>query len=182
MENIVRLKGKNIDLCTFRTDEEALIKYTKWVNDEEFNQWIGKASMVVSLDEEKRWAENFSSNNKYRFDIVTKDGVLIGNCEIGQIGINNCGLGILIGEKEYQSKGFGTEVIGMLLKFAFEGLAVHRVELSLMEENIRAKRCYERNGFKVCGCKHESQFYNGEYKNALIMEILDREYKERKEK
>lgn len=181
-KNIIRLTGEKINLCVFRTDEEALFKYTKWVNDESFNQWIGKASKVVSFEEEKRWAEKLSGDNKYRFNIVTKDGVLIGNCEIGQKGVNDYGLGILIGEECGRDKGYGTEVIGLLLKFAFDNLAAHRVELGVMADNLRARACYKKNGFREFGCRHECAFYNGKYNDVILMEILENEYKERMKK
>lgn len=40
---IVRLSGNKINLCVLRTDDEAIEAYTKWANDEEFNNVDGKS-------------------------------------------------------------------------------------------------------------------------------------------
>ena len=177
-KNIVRLKGKNINLCVLRTDEEALMKYVEWLNNEEFNMWLGRASSIMSIEEERKWAEDCDTNH-LRFSIVTKDDTLIGSCSLRKRGVNDYTLGIIIGEECGRDKGYGTEVIGLLLKFAFDNLAAHRVELGVMADNLRARACYKKNGFREFGCRHECAFYKGKYNDVILMEILENEYRER---
>lgn len=43
--------------------------------------------------------------------------------------------------------GLGTEATRMVLRYAFEVLKLHRVDLRVLEYNRRAIRCYEKCGF-----------------------------------
>ncbi len=72
---------------------------------------------------------------------------------IGQIGLwlgHPHGEGyvwILIGDREYWGKGFGTDAMRVLLCYAFQELNLHRVALRTFGFNTRAIRSYEKVGF-----------------------------------
>lgn len=178
MENIVRLKGDKINLCTFRKDQEALELYTKWMNDESILHFIGRNYRVLSIGEEERYVNKEDSELNPNFNIVeASTDKLIGNCGLHFKIWNRCAiLGICIGEPEGRDKGYGTEVIKMLVKFAFEQLNAHRVGLSLNGDNKRALRCYEKAGFRLCGVEHDAGFYDRHYCDVLNMEILEHDY------
>lgn len=150
--SVVRLRGEHVDLCTFRRDTEAILKYTEWVNNPDFNCFIGKNNAVAGYEEEEKWAK---SERDFIFNITDKDGLLLGNATIKQHN-RNAFLGILIGESEHWNKGYGTETIKLMLEYCFDELNCHRVGLTLNSENSRAKHCYEKAGLKECGRDHES--------------------------
>jgi RimJ/RimL family protein N-acetyltransferase len=175
---IVRLSGNKINLCVLRTDDEAIETYTRWMNDETINMWIGNHIGVFNINDEKKWAERERKDWELTFNIVEKEtNKLIGNCSLSYNRITAY-LGICIGEESGRDKGYGTEVIGLLIKYAFNQLNMHRVELCVNGNNIRAIKCYEKNGFKECGRFHESEYYNGQYCDILCMEILRNDWKE----
>lgn len=102
---------------------------------------------------------------------------------IGSIGlheINNINrtatLGIFIGNKEYWSKGYGTEAIQLILDFGFNYLNLNNIDLALMEFNERALKCYEKCGFKEIGRKRKCNFINGKYYDSILMDILAEEF------
>lgn len=72
--------------------------------------------------------------------------------------------------------GLGTEITRAVLKYAFETLELHRVELRVLEMNTRAIACYEKCGFVQEGVEREGAFVDGKWENDWIMSILDREY------
>jgi len=43
----------------------------------------------------------------------------------------------------YRGRGYGTEAIQLILGLAFDGLALHRVELDVLSINARAKSLYD---------------------------------------
>ena len=180
-KNISRIQGENINLCTFRTDEEAIELYHKWVNEEEILHFISKHNKVISLREEIEWAN--SKHKDYRFNIVDrKTDTLIGNCDITltpDCG-RNASLGIVIGDNNFRNKGYGTEVIKLLIKFAFEEIGVHRVHLTLNGDNERAHKCYLKSGLKDEGVLREAIYHKGKYSDLLYMGILEKEYFENK--
>ena len=176
MSNIVRLKGEHVNLCILRTDDEAIDLYTKWENDETINHYVGNHNTMYQRSEEKEWAEKKRNEHQLEFNIIEKDSQkLIGNCNLYYNNISAY-LGILIGEESGRDKGYGTEVIKLLVKYAFETLNMHRVELNVNGENERAIRCYKKAGFKVCATYHEAVFYENHYSDILGMEILRKDY------
>ncbi len=177
--DIPRLKGEQIDLCIRRNDDEALALYLKWMNDEEYNFFINKSYIVTQIGAEKEWMEKRIDENKdHNFSIVIKDSRrLIGNCGLSiQKGGNSGSLGICIGESDCWNKGYGTEVIKMLVKYGFEELNLHRLELTCLGDNFRAQKCYNNAGLVECGRDHERIFYKNEWHDLVHMEILRSKY------
>ncbi|MBI4674562.1 MAG: GNAT family N-acetyltransferase [Chloroflexi bacterium] len=52
-----------------------------------------------------------------------------------------------IGERELWGKGYGSDALNVMLRFAFRELNLHRVNLVTFEYNRRAIRAYEKLGF-----------------------------------
>ena len=88
----------------------------------------------------------------------------------------NAWVGIAIGDPEYRSKGYGTEAMTLLLKFAFRGQNLHRVNLGVFSFNPRAIRCYEKSGFKYEGVERECVYKDDQRWNALCMGVLQSEW------
>ena len=174
-EPIVRLKGTNINLCVFRTDDEAIEKYLKWMNDEEILPWINRNSKICQITDEENYARKEVPENIYRFNIVTKSGELIGNCDIKVNHTKHDGcLGICIGENAGRNKGYGTEAIKMLIDYSFNQLNLHKIWLTLSAENPRALKCYEKAGMEKIGVMKEDTFSNGHWVDTIYMEIINR--------
>ena len=175
---VIRLSGKNVNLCTLSTSEEAIKLYTKWSNDETINMWIGGNNSISHFQEEQSWCtQDRSNNNSCNFTIFTKEGKMIGTCSCGHYDGITAYIGITIGDHDEMNKGYGTEVISMLVKFAFEEQNAHRVALSVVSENARAIKCYTKVGFVECGRDHEAVYYHGHYCDNIHMEILRKEWK-----
>jgi len=60
-------------------------------------------------------------------------------------------VGIGIGERDLWGKGYGTDAMRVMLRYAFRELNLHRVTLTVFEYNPRAIRSYEKAGFVVEG-------------------------------
>lgn len=179
-QDIVRLHGNKVNLCALRTDQEAIELYTKWMNDETINMWIGNHIGVFNINDEKKWAERERKDWELTFNIVEKEtNKLIGNCSLSYNKITAY-LGICIGEECGREKGYGTETIGLLVNYAFNQLNMHRVELCVNGNNERAIKCYTKNGFVECGRFHESEYYDGQYCDIVCMEILRKDWKPKK--
>ena len=102
-----------------------------------------------------------------RFAIDSIDGKHIGNCmyyDIDEIN-KQAELGILIGDKDYWGKGYGTDAINTLVSHIFNSSNIKRVYLKTLDWNIRAQRCFQKCGFVHCGkvTKNDNNF--------IVMEI-----------
>jgi RimJ/RimL family protein N-acetyltransferase len=91
---------------------------------------------------------------------------------LGRNGIFFLGLA----NKDNWSKGYGREVTELMLKYAFETLNFHRVELRVADENPAGMHIYQKAGFKHEGTQREAMFHEGHYVDFHIMGILKHEY------
>ena len=152
--------------------------FVRWFNDPEVGQYL-QMYMPMSLAEEERWFEpQLTSVDSRVFGIETLDGRHIGNLGLHNLDWNErCAvLGIVIGEKDYWGKGYGTDAVNTVLRFAFEQMNLHRIQLSVYAYNERAVRCYEKCGFRHEGRMRSKHFFSGEYHDELIMGILRDEF------
>lgn len=85
-------------------------------------------------------------------------------------------LGIVIGEKEYWSRGYGTEAITLILDYGFNILNLHSVGLGVIAFNEQAIACYKKVGFKEAGRKRESKFMFGKPHDVVLMDVLAGEF------
>jgi RimJ/RimL family protein N-acetyltransferase len=117
----------------------------------------------------------------YFFGIhVLADDKLIGI--LGLEGVDwaagNIWLGIGLGEREYWSKGYGTDAMKVAVRFAFRELNLHRVSLDVFEYNPRAIRCYEKAGFHHEGRARGYLNREGRRWDLMYMSILRSEWEE----
>jgi RimJ/RimL family protein N-acetyltransferase len=87
---------------------------------------------------------------------------------------------VLIGEKEYWGKGYGTETTQLMVAYGFEILNLHKVWLGVNSDHVGAIRTYERAGFAREGELRDEIYRNSRYYNAVRMSILRDEYQQLK--
>ena len=161
-----------------------MAKVWEWVNDEEVMCFYGDPCNTQSLAEVEQWFARLQEASGYsskQFIIKTEEGIPIGRIFYQYLDIkhNRTELGILIGEKEYWGKGYGTDAIIAFLDYLFNELGLHRVYLHVQSYNTRASRCYEKCGFIQEGIFRHHSFTRGEYYDDLIMGILRDEFNQR---
>lgn len=91
---------------------------------------------------------------------------------------SNAELGIFIGDKSFWDQGYGTEVMGMLLKHGFSTMNLYRISLRVFEDNPRAIRSYEKAGFVHEGRMRQAEFHDGSYHDVLFMSVLRPEWED----
>jgi len=154
--------------------------FVRWFNDPQVREYLA-LYMPMSLAEEERWFErHLEDKDNMIFAVETLDGTHIGNVGLHRFEWKDRGveLGIVLGEKAYWNKGYGTDAIRTLLGFAFRELNLNRVFLRVRADNARAIRCYSKCGFQHEGTLREAVFQDGRYYDHWIMSILAREYKQ----
>ena len=103
---------------------------------------------------------------------------LIGNCSLFRIDpVHRCAtLGIVIGDKQQWSKGYGTEATRILVDVGIRTLNLNRIDLDVHEFNERGLRCYEKIGFVKEGEFREAVYADGLYYNTIRMGMLRDEW------
>lgn len=73
-------------------------------------------------------------------------------------------------------RGLGTEATRLIVGYAFEELALHRVSLGVFAINPRARRTYEKVGFVTEGVLRDELRWGDERIDSHIMSILAEEW------
>jgi RimJ/RimL family protein N-acetyltransferase len=160
-----------------RIERSDIPIFVRWFNDPEIRSFL---SMYLPMSQaaEEQWFEKQLESDRIIFGIETLDGKLIGNLGFERIEWKNrwAEIGVVIGEREYWSQGYGTDAITTLLRFVFTEMNLHRVRLSVYDYNQRARRCYEKCGFVLEGRMRQAHYHDGHYHDELIMGVLRDEF------
>ena len=172
----MKLKGEKTILRPITLKDAP--RFVKWLSDPEVNKYTTRKS--ISLKEENKWIKSLSRLKKteYHFAIDTIEGAHIGSEELFlDVMDKTARLGIMIGDKNYWDKGYGTDAVVILLIFAFNKLNLYKVYLSVFAYNMRAIKLYEKLGFTVEGVRREDIFYEGKRYDLIEMGLLKSEWK-----
>ena len=124
----------------------ATKEYVGWINDNEVNKFL--TTKETTLSELKKYIKKQIRNPKVIFlGIFTNKGIHIGNVKL-EINKETAEFGILIGNKKYWNKGYGTEATKLICKYAFKELKLEVLELGVLIENKYAIKLYKNLGFK----------------------------------
>lgn len=175
------LKGKNVILRPVKRSD--IQNFLKWFNDTEVIQYLNLYLPMTEMAEEKYIEE--LGTTRSRTDAVFVIEVLEDNSSkpIGNIGLHsispkdhNATFGIAIGEKDYWSRGYGTEAARLLINYGFEQLNLHRISSFAVAFNERGIRLHKRVGFKEEGRQRECKFKNGKFHDEVAFGILREEW------
>jgi RimJ/RimL family protein N-acetyltransferase len=176
--------GNLVRLSAFDPQEMSKV-FPRWnSNSEYFRLLNSSARPMQSSRAALKWMEEEVGEmplDGYYFGIRTlAEDKLIG--ELGLDVVNWPGrdafVGLGIGETEYWSQGYGTDVMNVLLRFAFMEINLRRVSLGVFEYNPRAIRSYEKAGFRHEGRMRRLLKREGRRWDNLFMGILREEWLE----
>lgn len=162
-------------------DMDDLERNYRWINDREVMRFLTSRYQYSLMAEEAWMRDRTSERPSYdnaAFAIVTKDGRHIGNTGLhhGSPEDRSCDLGIMIGEKDCWGRGYGTDALRTLVRFAFDDMNMNRVELDVYAFNERAIRSYEKVGFVREVCKRQDIYRYGEYIDVITMSVVRSEW------
>ena len=160
---------------------------SKWTHDAEFMRLMElkpvrplSPAMVKKQyeDIEKRMDEN---RNLFYFTIRAKeDDRLIGKALIEWIDWTN-GNGFInlgIGAAEDRRKGYGSQALGMILRYAFGELNLYRVTAVVPAYNAGALRLFQKFGFTEEIRRRKALNRDGEFWDLVSFGLLSAEWRE----
>lgn len=165
-------------------DPETVAKLElRWQRDTEFHRLADDDPAELRSEKKiKEWMEKRASDDdphRFSFSIRTlKEDRLIGFISLYLPVVHGCDAwaGIGIGDREFWGRGYGTDAMRVILRYAFTELNLHRVSLALHAYNQRALRSYEKVGFQMEGRVRGEGLREGQRIDALYMGILRSEW------
>ena len=125
----------------------------EWRVDEELARLDATRPLRMSYADFQRFSQEemgYPSPRSKRLAIDTHDGTHIGNIMYYDIDLRRkeSELGIMIGDRDYWGKGYGTDSVDSLLGHIFINTEITRVYLHTLEWNERARKSFAKSGFK----------------------------------
>ena len=154
----------------------------KWDNDFDVSFFSGDPLRSIPRETtEARFEQNYREISRDRVDIIVNQNHTIppiGLTELRRINYRSrtADYGILIGERDCWSKGYGTETTRLMLDYGFSVLGLHNITLETYAYNERAIKAYQRAGFRIIGRRREVNMWGGKLYDEIIMDCLSTEF------
>ena len=155
----------------------------RWHNQPEIVEMYSGHPFPVNEEMERKWYDKTLTSNYpttvFGIELI-QEQKLIGITVLRQINLLNrsADTAIYIGDKEERGKGYSRAALLLTLAFAFDDLGLHRVELSVREDNAKAIKLYDHAGFKKEGILRDAKRIKNRYVSLMIMSILRDEFEE----
>jgi len=154
-------------------------EYVRWMNDKDVIRFLDSGG-----DYDIKKLENYIKNairlKNFFWAIHLKNSKKhIGNIKIDPIDKkNNFGeYGIMIGDKKSWGKGFAKEASLGVIKYCFEKLKLRKINLGLIDLNIKAMKLYLSIGFEVEGVFKKHVLFENNYETSLRMALFNNKLK-----
>ncbi len=168
---------------TLEEPETAAKAEIRWQRDSEFHRLLDNDPARLNSEKKiKEWIEKQAEKgfppDRYYFSVRT----LAEDKYIGVLGLwvdlihREAWVGLGIGEREFWSKGYGTDMMKLCQQYVFAELGMERLSLGLHEYNPRALRSYEKCGFRLEGRTRQELLREGKRYDSLWMGILREEW------
>ena len=123
-----------------------------WRVDAELSRLDATRPLTMSYEDFLRYSKEemqFASYRSKRLAVDTLEGVHIGNVMYYDLNMSSkeSELGIMIGNKDYWGKGYGTDIVKTVIDYLFEVIGLERVYLHTLAWNYRAQASFQKAGF-----------------------------------
>jgi RimJ/RimL family protein N-acetyltransferase len=170
---VQKVLGKKIILRVL--EKRDLKRSLLWLKDPSVNMYLSQNFRNYDEKKELEWFEFVrSSKNDVVFAIEDiETNIHIGNCALHKIDWEkgSCELGIMIGDKDYWNRGYGSDAIKSIVNFSLSGLKLTNIVLNVYSYNKRAIKVYKKCGFKLIRIQNKDHFYDGRLWDTLVMEF-----------
>lgn len=121
---------------------------------------------------------HFARQSLFQWGVArSDDGTLMGTCTLAQIDARHrrAEIGFIL-RRDCWRRGYMTECLHALLRFAFNELNLHRIEADVDPRNIASIGLLERLGFQREGYLRERWFVGEEINDGVFFGLLRHEY------
>lgn len=166
------VRGQRIFLSTFTRDDVPTL--TRWFANLEVTAYVGMQGRVFVTEQEQAWYDDYvkPSQTAQHFaviDAATQQPIgVVSLMDIRQLH-QRAELGIVIGDPQYWSNGYGREAVDLMCQYGFGFLNLHVIYLWYMSYNERARRSYEAVGFVETGRIPQARLFNGCRYDDVVM-------------
>jgi RimJ/RimL family protein N-acetyltransferase len=165
------IAGEHVILRAFEREDAE--RCYRWMNDPNIVRTL-KSRYPMAFSNEMEWLDRAMTAHadERHFAIERKDDrAHIGNASIHDIDwvSRSAAFGLFIGEPSAWNRGFGSDAIGTLTRFAFDEMNLRKLRINVFDYNDRAKHVLESRGFVQEGRLRREFYREGSYHDIVIL-------------
>lgn len=177
--NMPQLETKRFLLRKLTLDDtDDMYEYSKNSEVTKYLTWSPHPDKAYTFDYLSYLQNRYKTGDFYDWAIICKDsGKMIGTCGFTRFHFahNGAEIGYVI-NPDYSGRGIATEVVGRVIRYGFEKLALERIECRFMVDNEASRRVMEKNGMVFEGVSRNGMLIKGDYRNIGTCAILREDF------
>ncbi len=166
------LCGENIYLREVRPSD-VTEAYYQWLNDPTITQFLECRFSPNSIDNLIEYVKikQTDPNNIFLAIVIKENHRHIGNIKLEPINWIHrfADVGILVGEKDCWGKGYATQAIDLVSKFAFDTLNLRKLTAGSYEVNPGSVKAFQKAGFHIECIRKSQLFFQGKYVDNILL-------------
>jgi RimJ/RimL family protein N-acetyltransferase len=182
MENHNFWQGEKVRLRGVEPNDSETV--FQWGLDSDAFKRVDVVSLPRSYENFKKELEESSKKgpdgDSFSFAIENEDGELVGEIRTfacnSRFGTFKYGMFIA---RNYWGKGYGTEVVRLLLKYYFKELGYQKVTVHVYSFNDRSIKFHEKLGFQKEGQLRRMYYTDGQYYDDIYFGMTREEFEEK---
>ena len=171
------LIGDKVKLVKF-TEQYMTPQYVGWLNNPEVNRYlntgrfpISRQELILPSGEKNLMFAIMSSVGSDSADKLWQDtgyNHYIGTCSLHDIDwiVRKGEVGYMIGEKTHWGAGIATELVGLLVDYAFNKLNLNKLTAGVVDGNDGSIAVLKKNGFEQFTVLEQDFFLDGKLVSA----------------
>ncbi len=170
------IKGSKVLLRAIEMKDSDLLR--TMMNDESIEEMTMGCSFPVAEHQQKAWIEKLPADNSTFRAIIEAEAVAIGTIILSDIDIRNgnAEIHIKLACDSHRGKGYGTDAVLALIKYAFENLRLNCIYCRVKEDNVASQKMFEKCGFTQEGKLRSRVYRNGRFFDFYEYSILKSEF------
>jgi RimJ/RimL family protein N-acetyltransferase len=174
----MNIVGKRVTMRALELDDVASVH--RWSNDPEVQDGLGGWHFPLSRNSLDTWIRGFHHDGvDQRFIIDVRDIGPIGLATLTSINWKdrNAFHGILIGESAQRRKGFATDAVLSLMRYAFEELGLQRLDTTIVEFNQQSLALHvDKCGWTEEGRKQSAVYRKNRFWTNVVLGVTRESY------
>lgn len=168
----IRVEGARIYLRVLRPNDVGQ-SYVGWMKDPLVTRYLEARFGKQTRESIRRFVAAMGRDpSQFLFGIFLKeDDRHIGNIKLGPIDFTHrfATVGLLLGARDCWGRGYATEAIGLVKRFAFRRLRLHRLTAGCYRPNRGSEKAFLNAGFEVEGALRKHYRCGNRYVDGILL-------------
>lgn len=130
------------------SENDVSANYVSWLNNKDINKFTESRFLNHTLDSIVNFIKSNNASESSLLLGIFENGLHIGNIRsVFDWNHKTASIGLIIGEKNRQGQGIGSQTIQLLTNYIFSNMGIYKVNAGLYESNKGSFFAFEHAGF-----------------------------------